>query len=198
MTFQCNLETLPSWEKRGHLLGGCCWTTKREQTTKQQTIFKFETLNSIAKKSLCNKVFISRVKAMEAKARVWTSCLKIENSMSFTTQITNSIFEKLNKTQLELDESQIRLDATACSSTRNYCWKRRLKMTLFSTNLQHSTIVDTTEKFFHLKPFSKYCCVVLCYFVLELSIPMQMIDSVHFFFVRKIHFIQLLSHKNKY
>ena len=54
-------------------------------------------------------------------------------------------------------------------------------MTLFSTNLQHSTIVDTTEKFFHLKPFSKYCCVVLCYFVLELSIPMQMIDSVHFF-----------------
>ena len=55
-------------------------------------------------------------------------------------------------------------------------------MTLFSTNLQHSTIVDTTEKFFHLKPFSKYCCVVLCYFVLELSIPMQMIESVHFFF----------------
>ena len=55
-------------------------------------------------------------------------------------------------------------------------------MTLFSTNLQHSTIVDTTEKFFHLKPFSKYCCVVLCYFVLELSISMQMIDSLHFFF----------------
>ena len=55
------------------------------------------------------------------------------------------------------------------------------KMTLFPTNLQHGTIVDTTEKFFHLKPFSKYCCVVLCYFVLELSIPMQMIDALHFF-----------------
>ena len=72
-------------------------------------------------------------------------------------------------------------------------------MTLFPTNLQHRTIVDTTEKFFHLKPFSKYCCV-LCYFVLELSIPsMQMIDSTHYiFFVRKIvNFIKLLQKQMK-
>ena len=79
---------------------------------------KFETLNSIAKKSLCNKVFISRVKAMVAKARAWRSSL---NTYSKTWNL-NKIFsiQITNWTKLALNDSQFWKTQTQGNSNASF------------------------------------------------------------------------------